>query len=189
MARGAGDGDVIVYRQAPPGYPFLWESADQPPGRWHAAGEGPAQYFATSPEAAWAELIRHEEITDPEDLVTVRRAMWAVDLPDDAGAVRPDLDLATLRGGRGTYRACQREAGRLREAGAEGIRTPSAALEAGPSGHRVDGGLVDGPERQDDVIVLFGRRPRIVAHLACAEGRPSVTLLPRVRRFRARAAS
>ena len=29
-----------------------------------------------------AELLRHEEITDPEDLPGITRSLWAVDVPD-----------------------------------------------------------------------------------------------------------
>jgi hypothetical protein len=176
---------VIVYRQAPPGVPFLWESARQPPGRWHGEGEGPAQYFSTTPDGAWAELIRHEEITDPADLREVRRAVWAVDIGDaDPGLPRPDLDERLLRGGLPSYRACQTEARRLREEGARGLRTVSAALEPGPSGHRVEGGLLPGPDRQEEVVVLFGARHDLVGWLACVEGRPDPGVLPRVRRLR-----
>jgi hypothetical protein len=28
-----------------------------------------------TPDGAWAELLRHEEITDPEDAATIRRAL------------------------------------------------------------------------------------------------------------------
>jgi hypothetical protein len=176
---------VIAYRHTPPGVPFLWESSVQPPARWHGAGEGPAQYFATTPDAAWAEFVRHEEITDPADLVGVERALWAVDVPDAAVALpRPTLDDALLRGGLDTYAACQAEARRLRDAGAEGLRAPSAALDRGPSGYRVDGGLVDGPEAAAEVLVVFGRRPDYVGWLACAVGRPAAALVPKVRPLR-----
>ena len=52
---------MIVFRQADPRYPFLWESPDQPAGRWHGPGEGPAHYFSDTPVGAWAELLRHED--------------------------------------------------------------------------------------------------------------------------------
>jgi hypothetical protein len=176
---------MIAYRHAPPGSPFLWESSAQPAGRWHAAGEGPVQYFATSPDAAWAEFVRHEEITHAADLLDVRRALWAVDVPEDPATLsRPSLEDRLLRGGRATYAACQREARRLRQGGATALVAPSAAWEPGPSGNRVEGGLVDGPTRQDQVIVAFGRRSDLVGWLACAEWRPSLSLIGRVRPLR-----
>ena len=93
---------MIVFRHADPRLPFLWETAGQPPGRWHGAGRGPAHYLADTPEGAWAEFLRHEEITDPADLAGVRRAMWAIEIPDLPKA-RPKLPKGTLRGGTGTY--------------------------------------------------------------------------------------
>src|SRR5262245_47622090 len=108
---------MIVFRQVDGRYPLLWESAAQPAGRWHGRGEGPAHYFADTPDGAWAEFLRHEEITDVEDLKTIRRQMWAVEIGDvpHVGACAPD---ATLAGGPETYGACQDEARRLRAAGA-----------------------------------------------------------------------
>ena len=75
---------MIVFRQTDRRYPFAWESSAQPAGRWHGEGEGPAHYFADTPGGAWAEFIRHEEIRDAEDLVTVRRTLWAVELDEGA---------------------------------------------------------------------------------------------------------
>ena len=65
---------VIAFRHTDPRYPFLWECGSQPAGRWHAQGEGPAHYFNDTPDGAWAEFLRHEEITEPEDLSGIRRA-------------------------------------------------------------------------------------------------------------------
>ena len=81
---------MIAFRQVDARYPFLWEDARQPAGRWHATGTGPAHYFADTPDGAWAEFLRHEEIADPRDLPTIRRQMWAVDI-GDAPAVRVGL--------------------------------------------------------------------------------------------------
>ncbi|MCY4497903.1 MAG: hypothetical protein OXC14_11510 [Rhodospirillaceae bacterium] len=36
--------------------------------------------FCDTPDGAWAEFQRHEEIHDPEDFLTIRRALWAVDI-------------------------------------------------------------------------------------------------------------
>ena len=65
---------MIVYRHTDPRFPFLWESAGQPGSRWNVAGEGPVNTFADTPEGAWAELLRHEEIADPADVLEVRRS-------------------------------------------------------------------------------------------------------------------
>jgi hypothetical protein len=172
---------VQVFRHADPRFPFLWESRDQPAARWHGPGEGPAHYFSTTADAAWAELLRHEEITDPDDLAGIRRSMWAVELANLPDAW-PRLGRATLTGGPETYPACRAAARRLRDAGADGFSAPSAAVEpSSGSGWRTDRGLRRGRRRAERVVVLFGRRPDLVGWAACAEGAPRADLLPRVR--------
>jgi hypothetical protein len=175
---------VIVFRHADARYPFLWESAAQPPARWHGLGEGPAAYLAETPDGAWAEFLRHEEITDPEDLAGVVRSVWAIELPDPP-ATKPRLPVATMTGDETTYARCQDEARRLRKRGATGLVAPSAALlPHTASGFRTAAGLRPGPSRAERTFVLFGRRPRLVGWSACAEGRPRADLLRRVRHFR-----
>src|SRR5205085_11584046 len=100
---------MIVFRQVDARYPFLWEDSSQPAGRWHAEGEGPAHYFSDVPDGAWAELLRHEEITDVDDLRTIRRQMWAVDIGDPP-AERIALPRHVLTGGVDTYARCQHAA-------------------------------------------------------------------------------
>jgi hypothetical protein len=85
-----------LYRQCDSRYAFLWASARQPEGRWHAPGDGPVQYLADSPDGAWAELLRHEEIREVDDVDGIARALWAVELADVPEA-RPNLDDATVR--------------------------------------------------------------------------------------------
>jgi hypothetical protein len=138
---------VTVFRHADPRFPFLWEGADQPPARGHGEGEGPVHYFADTPDGAWAELLRHEEITAPEDVATIRRALWAVELHEEPEE-RSTLPSRILTGGRETYPDCRAEARRLRKGGAMGLVAPSAALlEDGAHGWRVDGGLQPGPAK------------------------------------------
>ena len=168
---------MIVFRHSDTRFPFLWEYPAQPPARWHGSGEGPAHYFADTPNGAWAEFLRHEEIATTTDVLTVRRALWAVELPT-LPRTRPALPEHTLRGGLRTYPVCQREARRLRRRGAKGLRTPSAALKNNTAGGwRVAGGLVPGPVRQGQVIVLFGPRPDLVGWLAADRASPPVFLL------------
>lgn len=175
---------MIGYRHADPRFPFLWEEAAQPAARWHGEGEGPAHYFATTPDAAWAEFLRHEGITDPEDVATVRRGLWAVELPDER-LPQPIVSTRTATGNLGSYSRCQVEARRLRNAGALGLDAPSAAVRPrSASGFRVDRGLRPADPRDERVIVLFGPRPDLVGWAACAPGRPRGDLLPRVRSLR-----
>ena len=172
---------MIGFRHVDPRYPFLWEGAEQPAARWHAAGDGPAHYFSDTPDGAWAEFLRHEEISDPDDLATIRRALWAVDLGDPPLA-SPDLPREVLTGGYTSHPACQAEAGRLRRMGARGLEAPAAALlPGGARGWRVDGGLQPGESRDGSVFVLFGRRPNLVGWRATAAGRPGEELLAAVR--------
>ncbi|MGH9312916.1 MAG: RES domain-containing protein, partial [Vicinamibacterales bacterium] len=118
---------MIVFRQVDPRYPFLWSDPAQSPGRWHAEGEGPAHYFADTPDGAWAEFLRHEEITDPEDVPTIRRALWAVEI-EDREATTVSLPSAVLTGGLNSYPRCQAHARDLRARGARRLVAPSAAL-------------------------------------------------------------
>ena len=58
---------MIAFRHADPRFPFLREDSSQPAGRWNAPGEL-THYFCDTPDGAWAEFLRHEEIDDPEDI-------------------------------------------------------------------------------------------------------------------------
>ena len=173
---------MIVYRHVDPRFPFLWESADQPPARWHGPGEGPVQYFADTPDGAWAEFLRHEGITDESELLNVRRALWAIEVPGDLPAEAPRLPQSILTGDLHTYQACQKEARRLRGNGAVAVRAPSAALlERGAHGWKVDGGLQPAAERDGTVLAVFGARPDFVGWMAASAARPGSDLLKRVR--------
>jgi hypothetical protein len=174
---------VILFRNCPPGVAFYWEVTDQRAARWHGDHDGPVQYLATSPDAAWAEFLRHEGITDPVDLAGVERAIWAMQVDLDTSTLaEPLLPLPVLLGDESSYPACQAEARRLRGAGALGLKAPSAAVDQSTaSGHRTDGGLVPGPPRDETTIVLYGLRPDDRGWFACALGRPSATQLRRVR--------
>ena len=175
---------MIVFRHADPRFPFLWEGGGQPPARWHAAGEGPAHYLSDTPDGAWAEFIRHEEIKDPEDVATIERALWAVEIPDTEPETEPDLPDEVLTGGPETYSTCQDEAQRIRDEGATRLVAPSAALLPGEArGWRVDGDLIRGEDRNGQTIVLFGDRPQIVGWQVVAAGRPTVDILHKVRYF------
>jgi len=175
---------MIAFRQVDARYPFLWEDARQPAGRWHAPGDGPAHYFADTPDGAWAEFLRHEEITDVGDLPTIRRRMWAVEI-GDAPAVRVKLPDETLTGGPETYAACQVVADDLRRGGATRLVARSAALVAGGArAVRVaDGVPVDAP-RDGQTIVIFGSSGELVGWVAADEASPPADLLARVHHYR-----
>lgn len=172
---------MIAFRHADPRFPFLREDSSQAAGRWNAAGEL-TQYLCDTPDGAWAEFLRHEEIDDPRDLSTIRRALWAVEIGSPP-EVRPDLPPEVLTGGPESWQECRQFAHQLRtEAG--GIAVPSAALRSGGAhGWRVDGGLRPGTERDGVVFVLFGSRPDLVGWAATIDGRPGEALLADVRHF------
>jgi hypothetical protein len=177
-------GHVILYRHAPAGLPFLWETDDQPPGRWHAAGEGPAHHLADTPDGAWAEFVRHEGISAAEELAGINRAIWAVEVPEAVRSMSqaPNLPPETLVGSLGSHKACQAEARRLRGEEAVAMRAPSAAIiPGGARGWRVEGGLQLGSPRDGEVFVLFGSRPDLIGWQVVDSGRPSPDLLSRVR--------
>lgn len=175
---------MILFRQADPRFPFLWESSSQPEGRWHAAGEGPAHYLADTPDGAWAELLRHEEITDPADLDTVRRAIWAVEVPDSL-ATPVTLPRATACGNPATWPRCQRHARTRRARGAKRLVAPSAALLPGTAGgRRIDEGERSGPPRDGRTIVVFGPPTDLVGWRVADAAHPSPALLPLVRHYR-----
>ncbi|MCC6311663.1 MAG: RES family NAD+ phosphorylase [Trueperaceae bacterium] len=177
---------MILFRVTQGRYPFMWETPAQPAGRWHAAGNGPVHYFATTIDGAWAELIRHEEITDPEDIAGLRAALWVIDVPDDQSLAEPVLAEAILTGGTAGYPVCQAEAKRLREAGSDGLIAPSAALApTGAACYRVDGGLIVEPV-VSRVVALFGPRPDLRAQRASVGGRPPRRVLDQVRRLSGR---
>jgi RES domain-containing protein len=171
---------MIGFRQVDARYPFLWEDTRQPAGRWHADGEGPAHYVADTPDGAWAEFLRHEEITDPEDLPTIRRQLWAIDI-GDAPAEPVRLPLAVMRGGIETYSRCQQAAASLRSRGHTKIAAPSAALEpGGAGGASVHRGVHRAQPRDGRVIVIFGPPQDLVGWVAADAGWPAADLLERV---------
>jgi hypothetical protein len=175
---------VIWFRNADRRWPFLWEDATQPPGRWHGPGEGPAQYLADTPDGAWAEFLRHEEITDAADLPGIARSLWAVAVPDDEPAARPQLAADVLRGDLLSYADCQGEARDLRDGGATALEAPAAALvPGGARGEFVRAGLVEADDRDGRVLVLYGARPDLPGWLCTGEGRPSERLLSLVHHF------
>ena len=174
----------IWFRNADRRWPFLWEDSSQPAARWHGSGEGPAQYLADTPDGAWAEFLRHEEITDPADLEGIARHLWAIEVPDaEKEPVAPRLQSAVLKGGLDSYPQCQDEARRLRAAGATSLEAPSAALQDRTArGQFTRAGLVEADHRDGRVRVLYGPRRNLRGWL-CADGRPGERLLAFVRQL------
>ena len=175
---------MMVFRQVDARYPFLWEGDRQPAGRWHAEGDGPAHYFSDTPDGAWAEFLRHEEITDPRDVPTIRRQMWAVDI-GEGDAERVDLPTDVLTGGPDTYARCQKAAAAMRARGVTRLAAPSAALvRGGARGMRVEHGVSSAAPRDGVVVVIFGPPGELVGWIAADAASPAADLLDRVHHFR-----
>lgn len=177
---------AVWFRQADERFPFFHESSEQAGGRWHGTGEGPAQYLADTPDGAWAELIRHEQLRDPARVAATIRVLWAVDVDEGAERImRPRLHRLTLVGGQATYDACRAAARRLRRRGATALVAPSAALREGAARGELtrDRDLVDAPGRDGRVLVLFGARPQTRAWACGAATSAPVRLLPLVRQL------
>lgn len=174
----------LGFRNCDSRFPFLWNDATQPEARWHAAGAGPANYFADTAVGAWAEFLRHEGIQDPADLVGVARSLWAVELPE-TGYATPTLSTSVLTGDQATYPTCQAEAATLRGGGAERIAAPSAALLAGGArGWIADPHEQDAPAARDGIVwVLFGSAINLIGWPAVESGAPPARVLPLVRHY------
>jgi RES domain-containing protein len=181
---------VMVFRICDSRFPFLWtlaSGARQRSARWHKEGEGPVQYFADTPSGAWSELLRHEEITDPADLVGISARLWAIEI-SDMEMYEPTLSRSALSSSPDGYEVCRAEARRLRSAGAKRIVAPSAALAPGEGAgfHVGTAGLSRAARRDSKVIVHFGVLPDAEGWCAADAARPDEDLLGQVRPLYAR---
>jgi hypothetical protein len=168
----------LGFRQTAQGVPVLWESSVQPAARWHTLGDGPLQYFASSPEGAWAEWLRHEEIKNPAELNDVTRVLWCAEL-GEAALAQPELSRKVLLGNEDVYPQCQAEAKRLQDAGEAGLEVVSAALTHTLECRTDNGVKVETGEAL--VYVLFGAQPKLRASRVSEGGLPDI--LGRVRHF------
>lgn len=73
-------GGVTLFRYSSYDVPF-WVESNTRPGRWHEVGDPPTQYWSLTPDGAWAELIRAEDLTTEDELDQVRMPMWACRFP------------------------------------------------------------------------------------------------------------
>jgi hypothetical protein len=124
---------TVAFRHSRFPTPF-WARPNAQPGRWHAPGDGPTQYLSLSPEGAWAELIRREDVSDDDAVAAIRVPIWIASIAADGLADYRDLGRAEAAGLSAEalvdedYGPCQREGRRLRSLGYDGVITPSAAL-------------------------------------------------------------
>jgi RES domain-containing protein len=124
--------ELVAFRYCSYDVPF-WVRPNSRPGRWHVVGGDPTQYWSLTPEGAWAELIRYEELSTEEELDEIRTAIWVcrlprmglADLADDAVRDRYNLTSDDLVAD--AWDACQHAAAEIRR-DARGVLAPSAAL-------------------------------------------------------------
>ena len=171
----------VGFRHADTRYPFLWEDSTQPAARWHDAGTGPAHYISDTSDGAWAEFLRHEEITDPAELDGIARSLWTVELPHNIDkAERVSMPAAT--GGLSSYPACQAHASARRGTGITMLAVPSAALVAGGArGQVTDRGLQEAPALDGRNWVLYGPCPTLRGWRVVEAGAPPTRVLGLVR--------
>jgi hypothetical protein len=122
-----------------------WANPNRSPGRYHALGDPPVQYWCTHPLGPAAEFLRWQGPLAQDDVGDVRLRLWAAVAEDDR-LVAVDFDNADEFGldpadlVAEDYGPTQALAQRVRSAGAVGMIVPSAAL---PGTH---------------VVVMFGPR-------------------------------
>lgn len=171
--------ELVAFRFCSYDVPF-WVRPNTRPGRWHLAGAEPTQYWSLTPEGAWAELIRYEELRTEEELDEIRTAMWVCRLPHTGLAdltdaeVRDRYNLTVKDLTADAWDACQRAAGEIRRE-ARGVLAPSAALA-----DTVNVTLF-GPRR----VIAFQRMPALASAIPgaiAAIGRPPHGLVGRVQR-------
>lgn len=172
-------------------HPFLWSGAGQGSGRWNRSGDQPVHYLASTPTVAWAEWIRHQEITDPGDLAGVAAALWAVLIPQAWGF--KELDSVALPLDQVLDSSPEAQDARLglveqlKKHGAQGLLAPTASL------HHSDRVLPavrvsNGTEQLEQLampaqVILLWCEARVLPGWCCVpEGRPGAELLPLVRR-------
>jgi len=174
-----GDRALTAFRWSTYDVPF-WARQNSKDGRWNYGGQDSTQYWSLTPEASWAELIRHENLKTEEELDLVRMPFWIAQIPS-SGLL--DLRYADEREAHeitedhlisDDWAACQALAASLRRAGNRGVIAPSAAL---PERASI---TVFGPRRAID----WTSRPTLASTIPAtraALGRPPEGLLSHVR--------
>jgi len=167
-------------------YPFLWSGPGQRSGRWNEQGNEPVDYLACSPLVAWAEWLRGQEITEPEDLDGVAAALWAVLTPEYwSDAELPEVDLpieAVLSTDEGARQRRQRAIEHHKAKCALGVRALSAAIQSPfthPCRRCSDAAEADDCLPEPPQVFMLWCAAKQLAGWACVQaGRPSAELLP-----------
>ena len=173
--------DTRAYRATSYDVP-LRVAANRRAGRWNIAQTGTFQYLCLDSEAPFAEKLRHENLRTEAEAETYLVTLWELQISE--GFV---VDYSTFEKAESAgfppdalvdddHERCQKEAQRLRNLGAGGVLSPSAALPGSTN------------------LTLFGPRVEVqwAAHAGMAsaipaqrlvKGHPPVGLTDRVRFF------
>lgn len=177
-------GSLALFRYCSYDTPF-WVLKNTRAGRWHVTGDEPTQYWSSTPDAAWAELIRAEGLRTEEELDLVRMPIWVCRFPSSglldlrSGDAQKTAKVREADLIADDWSACQTLGAELRESYAGAI-APCAALE----GHA--NVTIFGPRRMIDwreraalasavpaCVASFGRpRPNLVQHVRHKAARP-----------------
>lgn len=188
MAREARPNSIAVsaafFRYSSYDVPF-WARSNTTDERWHSAGDGPTQYLSATPDGAWAELIRNENLRSEADLALVQMPLWQAQVDEARIADYRDFETAERAGFdpevliNEDQSMCRAEGRRLREAGFAGVLYPSAAL---PGEQNL---ALFGPR----ILLPWGASRKLASGIPANKltvGAPPADLLPRVRHVGAR---
>ncbi|MGI8632140.1 MAG: RES family NAD+ phosphorylase [Solirubrobacterales bacterium] len=112
----------------------LWVWPNSREGRWNSDEETTiAQYCSLDPSAAVAELVRHENLRDPDEAAELTVDVWELRVSEGAVVTHTSIDQASTDLSLGDLTAddwgpCQFEGERLQALGVRGILAPNAAL-------------------------------------------------------------
>lgn len=112
----------------------LWVNPNRRDGRWNIAHRGCTQYMCLDSEAPYAEMLRSEDLRSEASARTYRIILWQLRIDESAMVDYSTFDRAEAAGFdaealvEDDHERCQAEASRLRDLGAGGVLSPSAAL-------------------------------------------------------------
>lgn len=169
---------LVAFRYSSYDVPF-WVRPNSRAGRWNSPGDPPTQYWSLTPDGAWAELVRFEDLRSESELDEVRIATWVcrlpsmrlIDLREPSACSQYGLDPRELTAD--DWSKCQIAGKEIRNDGARGLLAPSAALA-----NTVNVTLF-GPRR----AIAFDRTPALASAVPAAIvaiGRPPRNLVGRV---------
>jgi RES domain-containing protein len=172
---------AVAFRYSDYDMPF-WARANTLDGRWHCAATQPTQYLSLSPDAAWADRIRHENLRNELEVAMIRMPLWVAMIDENRIADYATFDKAEAAGFPpdalvdDDWTRCQEEGERLRALGFRGVLAPASALP-GEKCVTLFGGR-RAVDWDDEPLVASAIRAKIVT-----VGSPPTDLVHRVRFF------